>query len=318
MPMRMTMAILLASVSLAAIDHQAMAQDTTQAAAQIRVESYSPLKRTEIIGVIGQPTTITFPAGENVYRVVQSGKPDKDGTLADAGWEGASPSEIKDTPLGNNLTLWPVVPGESTMSVITMSSTGTQKVYPFRLLAKPDGAGAADSTDVVLNLIFKGGATPNAVSTPTPTVQKAVFTQAWAARQKAKQAAQEIAEEHLRTDAFNASDGTCHYIAQGKRPSPIEPRCPMDNGEWTLMRFPGLSEKPAVYIVGSDNSERLARQHGAGDFVVVEEIAQHFRLRLGPDVLDILNQAYDPAGRPAGTGTTSPTVQRDVIQAKSP
>ena len=39
----------------------------------------------------------------------------------------------------------------------------------------------------------------------------------------------------------------------------------MDNGEWTLMRFPGLAEKPAVYIVGPDNSERLARQHGDGD-----------------------------------------------------
>ena len=312
--MRKTIALLLASVPLAAIDHHAMAQDTTQAAAQIRVESYSPLKRTEIVGVIGQPTTITFPAGENVYRVVQSGKPDKDGTLADAGWEGASPSEIKDTPLGNNLTLWPVLPGESTMSVITMSSEGTQKVYPFRLLAKPDGAGAADSPDVVLNLIFKGGATPS----PAPAVQKAAFTRVWAAKQKAKQEEQEVSEQHLRTDAFNASDGTCHYIAKGKRPNPIEPRCPMDNGEWTLMRFPGLSEKPAVYVVGPDNSERLARQHGDGDFVVVEEIAQHFRLRLGPDVLDILNQAYDPAGRPAGTGTTSPTVKRDVIQAKSP
>jgi type IV secretory pathway VirB9-like protein len=314
--MRMTVAILLASVSLAAIDHHAIAQDTTQAAAQIRVESYSPLKRTEIIGVIGQPTTITFPAGENVYRVVQTGKPDKDGTLADAGWEGASPSEIKDTPLGNNLTLWPVVPGESTMSVITMSSEGTQKVYPFRLLAKPDGTRVADSPDVVLNLIFKGGAASQAAS--APAVQKATFTRVSAARQKAKQEEQEIAEEQLRTDAFNTSAGTCHYIAHGIRPNLIEPRCPMDNGEWTLMRFPGLSEKPAVYIVGPDNSERLARQHGTGDFVVVEEIAQHFRLRLGPDVLDILNQAYDPAGRPAGTGTTSPTVKRDVIQAKSP
>ena len=312
--MRKTIALLLASVPLAAIDHHAMAQDTTQSAAQIRVESYSPLKRTEIVGVIGQPTTITFPAGENVYRVVQSGKPDKDGTLADAGWQGASPSEIKDTPLGNNLTLWPVLPGESTMSVITMSSEGTQKVYPFRLLAKPDEAGAADSPAVVLNLIFKGGATPS----PAPAVQKAAFTRVWVAKQKAKQEEQEIGEQHLRTDAFNASDGTCHYIAKGKRPNPIEPRCPMDNGEWTLMRFPGLSEKPAVYVVGPDNSERLARQHGDGDFVVVEEIAQHFRLRLGPDVLDILNQAYDPAGRPAGTGTTSLTVKRDVIQAKSP
>lgn len=312
--MRIAMALALASLPLAGIAHHAMAEDTTQAAAQIRVESYSPLKRTEIVGVIGQPTTITFPAGENVYRVVQSGKPDKDGTLADAGWEGASPSEVKETPLGNNLTLWPVAPGESTMSVITMSSEGTQKVYPFRLLARSDTAGAAESPDVVLNLIFTGGATP----TPALAVQKAALTRVLAARQKARHDKQEIAEEHLRTDAFNASDGTCHYIAKGKRPNPIEPRCPMDNGEWTLMRFPGLSEKPAIYIVGPDNSERLARQHGDGDFVVVEEIAQHFRLRLGPDVLDVLNQGYDPAGRPAGTGTTSPTVKRDIIQAKSP
>jgi type IV secretion system protein VirB9 len=312
--MRLTTAVLLGSVALAGIDRRAVAQDTTQAAAQIRVESYSPLKRTEIVGVVGQPTTITFPAGENVYRVVQSGEPDKDGTLADAGWEGASPSEIKDTPLGNNLTLWPVVPGESTMSVITMSSAGIQKVYPFRLLARPDEAGAADSPDVVLNLIFKGDATAN----PAAAVQNAASARARISRQKAKQKGQEIAEQRLRIDAFNSFEGTCHYVAKGKRPSPIEPRCPMDNGQWTLMRFPGLSEKPAVYIVGPDNSERLARQHGDGDFVVVEEIAQHFRLRLGPYVLDILNQAYDPAGRPAGTGTTSPTVERGIIQARSP
>jgi type IV secretion system protein VirB9 len=313
--MRMTSAILLAAVSLAVIEHPAIAQDTSQAAAQIRVESYSPLKRTEIIGVIGQPTTITFPVGESVYRVVQSGKPDKDGTLADAGWEGASPAEIKDTPLGNNLTLWPVVPGESTMSVITMSATGIQKVYPFRLVARPDDAGSEDSPNVVLNLIFKGGATPD----PAPAVQPVAAPRIMpSARQRARQAAQAIAEQRLRTDAFNGADRTCHYIAKGREPNPITPRCPMDNGEWTLLRFPGLSEKPAVYIVGSDNSERLARQHGAGDFVVVEEIAPHFRLRLGSSVLDILNEAYDPAGRPTGTGTTSPTVSRDIIQAKSP
>ena len=62
--MRRAMVFLLAPLSLAAIDCQAMAQDTTQAAAQIRVKSYSPLKRTEVVGVIGQPTTITFPAGK--------------------------------------------------------------------------------------------------------------------------------------------------------------------------------------------------------------------------------------------------------------
>jgi type IV secretory pathway VirB9-like protein len=51
---------------------------------------------------------------------------------------------------------------------------------------------------------------------------------------------------------------------------------------------------------------------------VVEEIAQHFRLRLGPSVLDVINTAYDPAGKPTGTGTTTPTVRRDILSAKSP
>ena len=77
--MRIVAAILLASVSLVAIGPPAAAQDSAQAPTQIRVVPYSPLLRTEIIGVIGQPTTITFPLGESVYRVVQTGKPDKGG-----------------------------------------------------------------------------------------------------------------------------------------------------------------------------------------------------------------------------------------------
>ncbi len=82
------------------------------------------------------------------------------------------------------------------------------------------------------------------------------------------------------------------------------------------MRFPSLSEKPAVYVVGQDGGERLARQHGVGDFVVVEEIAPQFRLRLGPAVLDSLNTAYDPAGKPAGTGTTAATVRSEFSRQK--
>jgi type IV secretion system protein VirB9 len=313
--MRIAAAILLASVSLASLGHPAAAQDSLQATSQIRVVPYSPLLRTEIVGVIGQPTTITFPPGESVYRVVQTGKPNKDGALADAGWQGAAPAEIKDTPLGNNLTLWPVVPGESTMTVITMSSAGAQKVYPFRLVARTDSDGAADMPGVVLNLIFKGG-TGIGSGVPASARQPQVVRAA-AIRHRTNQLAQ-AAEEQLRTDAFNGAVGSCHYIAKGRWPNPIQPRCPMDNGQWTLMRFPGLSEKPAVYVVDEDGGERLARQHGAGDFVVVEEIAPHFRLRLGPNVLDIINTAYDPAGKPTGTGTTAPTVRRDILQAKSP
>ena len=163
-----------------------------------------------------------------------------------------------------------------------MSSAGAQKVYPFRLLARPDSDGAADAPGVVLNLIFKGGRGigPGNAGRGSP---EGCEGPGMGGQAEGAAVAQAAAEEHLRTDAFNGADGACHYLAKGRRPSPIQPRCPMDNGQWTLMRFPGLSEKPAVYVVGDDGSERLARQHAAGDFVVVEEIAPHFRLRLGPE-----------------------------------
>jgi type IV secretion system protein VirB9 len=310
--MRILSAALLASTALAAICHPASAEEAP-ADTEIRVVSYSPLKRTEVIGVVGQPTTFTLPRGESIYRVVQSGKPDKDGTMADAGWQGASPAEVKDTPLGNNLTLWPVGPGQSTMTVITMSPEGVQKVYPFRLVAIPDDAAALLTKGVVLNLIFQGtGAPAGAAAAPGLAA-----IQAWRERQKARQADLEAAKARMRTDSFNGVSDGCHYIAKGRQPNAITPRCPLDNGEWTLMRFPGLSRKPAVYVVTGDDEERLARQHGDGDFVIVEEIAAHFRLRLGPDVLDIINQGYDAVGKPAGTGTTAPTVNREVLQAKA-
>jgi type IV secretory pathway VirB9-like protein len=314
--MRFPTALLLASTILSG--SAAVADDAAPDTNDIRVVSYSPLKRTEIIGIVGQPTTITFPKTESIYRVVQSGKPDKDGTLADAGWQGADPAQIKDTPLGCNLTLWPVSPGQSTMSVITMTSDGVQHVYPFRMVAIPDDAAALTVKGVTLNLIFQG-TTPDHPAAPPrqggPVRAAAVRPQpspaAWA------EAA--IAKERLRTDSFNGADGDCHYVAKGKRPSDIEPKCPIDNGVWTLMHFPGLSKQPAVYIASGEDGkdERLARQHSQADYVVVEEIAAHFRLRLGDSVLDIINEAYRPEGAPTGTGTTSPTVVRDLIQAKA-
>jgi type IV secretory pathway VirB9-like protein len=320
--MRIFAAALFVFAAPVAISSMALADDAAAPDTQIRVVAYSPLRRTDVIGIVGQPTTFTFPGGESIYRVVQSGKPDKDDKLDDAGWQGAAPAEVKDTPLGNNLTLWPTGPGQSTMTVITMSAQGVQKVYPFRLVAIPDDAAALQTKGVVLNLIFQGGAsaTSAAASAGGGAAPSPAAIQAWRTRQKSRQAELEAAKEKMRTDSFNNGSADCHYIAKGKQPNSIIPRCPLDNGEWTLMRFPGLSKKPAVYVGTCEvdkDEERLARQHADGDFIVVEEIAPRFCLRLGPDVLDIINQAYDPAGIPAGTGTTTRTVNREVLQAKA-
>ena len=300
-------------------------------ASQIRVVAYSATKRQEITGIVGQPTTFTFPSGENVYRVVQTTKPDVNGELADAGWHGPKPDQLKDTPLGNVLTLWPARPGFTTMSVITKLPDGNQKVYPFRLTALSDGDGAATSNNVTLNLIFKGGSAGSGggrsaestahLLTASSDDPRTAPRKERRARARRRQIDDEAATERIRTDAFNRADG-CHYTAKGPL-GPIEPRCPLSNGIWTIMRFPGLTQKPAVYIsdpaylCGADDGahERLARQHGSGDFVVVEDIAQRFCVRLGPAVLQIDNSAYSPAGEPTDTGTIAPTVRREVIKA---
>lgn len=299
--MRMTVALLLASVSVPAL--------AEPPPSHIRQAAYSQLLRTDVVGVVGQPVTITFPKGEEVYRVVQSARPGADGTLLDAGWQAPKPEEIKEQPLGNVVPLWPAEPGTSMLTITTkVAADGSQKVYAFRLVARAADAGAEDAPDVVQNLIFTGA------PATTPAQQQAAAA-AWWAKKRADDLAK--AGDMLRSAALTSSAETCHYSAKGKRPSTIEPRCPMDNGEWTFLRFPGLSRKPAVYIVIGDNEERLARQHGADDFVVVEEIAARFRLRLGSEVLDIINDSYDPHGQPTNTGTIVPGVVRDVLQAKS-
>lgn len=293
--MRTLTAILLATLSV-----PAFAQGDTH----IRQVPYSAVKRTEIVGVVGQPTTITFPRGESVYRVVQSEAPDESGEVQ-ASWRGPRAEDVKDSPIGGNLPLWPVRPGVSMMTIVTVASDGTQKVYPFRLLARKAEAGAADADGVVLNLMFTG----------LDPVRQAAATQAFVARKRL--VSDREAKDRIRSDSFNATAGECRYTAKGQRKTSIEPKCPLSDGIWTLMRFPGLSHKPAVYVVGPDNAERLARQHGDGDFIVVEEIAARFRLRLGQEVLDIINNGYDPAGMPADSGTLSPSVHRDIIQASS-
>jgi type IV secretion system protein VirB9 len=299
--MRALSIMLLASVAITPMAEAAVRTPTADS--DIRVVSYSATRRVEIIGVVGQPTTITFPQGESVYRVVQSGKPGPDGSLSDAGWQGPSATEVKNTPLGNNLPLWPAVAGESTMTVITLTKTGAQKVYPFLLIAKAKD----DGGDPTYNLIFRGGVAP-AID---PEVARERREAELAQRQQAE------AEQLLRDDSFRA-EATCHYEAKGKYPNPLTPLCPISNGQQVIMRFPGLTKMPAVYAVNNDGTERLARQHASGDYVVVEELDGHFRLRLGSDVLDIIDTSFDPVGRPTGTGTISPDVQRDLIRSSGP
>lgn len=292
--------ILLAAVASACLAGPVMAQD----ASHIRSVVYSPTRRENLVGVVHQPTTITFPPFEDVIRIVQtSGKDD-----GQAAWQIPTKDELDKNPLGNNLPLWPVEPGTTFLTVITRGKDGVERPYAFRLVARADAPGAVEAADVTFNLLIT-----------SPDEVRKQHEQAQAHLVQVRQAAaQRTARDRLRIDP-RTSDGICHYMAQGQRPNVLTPPCPTDNGEWTRIVFPGLTSKPAVYVVDPADlkSERLARQHADGDAVIVEEIAPRLRLRLGSYVLDLINTAYDPAGKPANTGTVSPDVVRRIIQASA-
>lgn len=341
---RVILTVLLAGVSISALAAEPRAGKTSlqalppitkksEISSQIRVVRYSATKRQEITGVVGQPTTFKFPSGESVYRVVQTTKVGSDGNLTEAGWQGPKPEEVKDTPLGNVVTLWPARPGYSTMTIITKLPDGSQKPYAYRLTAITDTDGAADRSDVTLNLISEGG--PTGVNNPgraggssDDSLRKVASStddqprpRPVSQRARKGRAEDEAAAERIRIDAFNRAEG-CQFTVKGTD-STIEPRCPLTNNIWTLLRFPGLTQKPSVYIsdpaylCGADDGshERLARQHQAGDLVVVEEIAQRLCVRLSPYVLQIDNTAWNPAGAPTGNGTIAPSTRRDLIKA---
>lgn len=312
----MRTAILLASVSALAFSPAAHADGPSH----VKVTACSPLVRQDLLTIVGHPLVIALPPGESAWMVPMSGKTDPTGGKpVEPTVEGVKADDLQKQPVRNLVTLWPDAAGITTLTVVAQTADNIVKTYPFTIRAVPDGDGVLGDPEITLNLICKNGGVVAAPATHVAAVSRLVVPVS--TRRIAPKA--EV-EEKLRTDAFNGpGTDACHYHGKGKLMSPIEPMCPMDNGQWTLMRFKGLTRKPAVYIGSCEDGtdkERLARQHESGDFVVIEEIAPQFCLRLGSDpngVIEIVNDAYDPAGNDPGTGTISPSVRRDLIQAKA-
>jgi hypothetical protein len=315
-------AILFASISALAFNHAARADGGPS---HVKVAQCSPLIRQELLTIVGHPLVIAFPQGESTWLAPMSGKADPSGTKqVEPSVEGFKPDEIQKQPIRNLFTLWPDAPGVTTFTVVAQTADGTLKTYPFTLTAIPDVPGSLDIAAVTLNLICKSGAVAAPVASPPPGSPVPAVRITAPRKPVISSAERAEAEERLRTDAFNGiGDQVCHYHAKGKKPSAIEPLCPMDNGQWTLVRFKGLTRKPAIYVGSCEDGndeERLAHQHQAGDLVVVEEIAPQFCLRLGSnsnDVLEIINDHYVASGDAPDTGTLTPTVRRDLIQART-
>lgn len=86
-----------------------------------------------------------------------------------------------------------------------------------------------------------------------------------------------------------------NYVWRG---SPeIKPAIVWDDGRFTFAKFPFATATPNFYKVLPDGSEAIINTHiddKNKDTVVIEEVGQLYRLRLGGSVIELKNNAYTP------------------------
>jgi type IV secretion system protein VirB9 len=109
-----------------------------------------------------------------------------------------------------------------------------------------------------------------------------------------------------------------YSLAIGARSEDIVPTAVFDDGLFTYLRLPGNREIPAVFHVAADGQETLTNTRMESDLLVVDRVSRSMRLRLGDQVVSVINEAFDLEGRSVNaTGVTVDGVERALRSAKS-
>lgn len=198
------------------------------------------------------------------------------------GWEVAAETNI--------LFVKPREKTGATNLIVTTKRAGETRNYTFELRTR-SGPISASTPDTYFQVRFR-----------YPEEER--VRQALAAQRGAVQAALDIG---VTTGVRNLN-----YTIQGS--SKIQPSEVSDNGQFTVLRFPGEREMPTIYTVSPDGSEALVPFDVRGEFVVIHGVSPQLRLRRGREVLCIYNEAVQPYGVNYGTGTGSPIVKRTQPQ----
>jgi type IV secretion system protein VirB9 len=198
------------------------------------------------------------------------------------GWEVAAETNI--------LFVKPREKTGATNLIVTTKGAGETRNYTFELRTR-SGPISASTPDTYFQVRFR-----------YPEEER--VRQALAAQRGAVQTALDIG---VTTGVRNLN-----YTVQGS--SKIQPSEVSDNGQFTVLRFPGQREMPTIYTVSPDGSEALVPFDVRGEFVVIHGVSPQLRLRRGREVLCIYNEAVQPYGVNYGTGTGSPIVKRTQPQ----
>jgi type IV secretion system protein VirB9 len=194
----------------------------------------------------------------------------------------------------NILFVKPKAPRGPTNLIVTTSRPGGTRQYTFELTARA-GASSRATRDTVFGLRFRYPR--DVVSAEAAALQQRII------QLKLERA---VVEGHR----------NLAYAAQGS--TALQPSEVSDNGRFTVLRFPANQPIPTIYQVESSGTESLVPFDVRGEFVVIHAVARQLRLRRGREVLCLYNEAFQPYGVAAGTGTAAADVERTDRQGTRP
>jgi len=260
------------------LPHLAYASETPVSGgkdARVRNVNYDPDQVVTIVGSFRHAIEIQFGPGETVTQAA----------LGDTvSWQIA--------PVGNIVFLKPRERAGGTNLIVVTNAGGAPRTYHF-------------------NLTLGTGETMYGVRFRYPREERAM-----AALQV--QLAQAQAAKSVETNVAQAAldhaviEGTRNmkYTVQGD--SALQPTEISDNGEFTVLRYPGHADIPSIFAVDVDGTETIVPYDVREDFVVIHAVYRQLRLRRGTTVLCVYNEAPLRNDRGDRTGTVSNVVTRKV------
>lgn len=275
--------------AVALIAAPALAEDTPRGGPsdpRVKFVEYQETQVYRIVGTFRTATQIVLGADETIEHVA----------LGDTvSWEVAVAGHI--------LFLKPRERAGPTNLIVTTNRGGELRNYAFELTARR-GPISSKSANTYFQVRFRY---------PRDEAERA-------ARMQATREAQRVAALQA-TVVRGALD---HGVIEGPRnlnykvqgSSDLQPSEISDNGQFTVLRFPGNHEIPAIYMVRPDGTETLVPFDVRDEFVVVHIVTAQLRLRRNREVLCIYNLAPTPYGIDHGTNTASPHVERTIQDTK--
>ncbi|CAN7646258.1 TrbG/VirB9 family P-type conjugative transfer protein [Phenylobacterium sp. LjRoot225] len=243
---------------------------------RVKWVNYDPWQVYRVVGTFRTATQIILGPGEEIQHVA----------LGDTvSWEVAAETNI--------LFVKPREKGTPTNLIVTTRRGSELRNYTFELGIR-SGPISAGSPNTFFQVRFR-----------YPEDEKAALTRAIASQVDAV----DRARTGLMLDnAAIEGSRNLNYTVQGS--SKIQPSEVSDNGQFTVLRFPGNQELPTFFQILPDGSEGLVPFDVRDEFVVLHTVASKIVLRRGKEMLCIFNEAPQRYGVTHGTNTASSAVER--------